>query len=121
MSVFFDLPEEKVLFRTAHFFAVADGFPVAPGHVLLVSNRLCADWFGLSPEEQAALPDAIARSKSWIEQRHQPEGYNIGMNCGEAAGQTVMHFHCHVIPRYRGDTPDPRGGVRGVIPGKQKY
>ena len=121
MSVFLDLPEEKVLFRTAHFFALADGFPVAPGHVLIVSNRLCADWFGLLPEEQAALPDAIARSKSWIEQRHPPDGYNIGMNCGEAAGQTVMHFHCHVIPRYRGDTPDPRGGVRGVISEKQKY
>ena len=67
------------------------------------------------------FPKAIARAKSWIEQRHQPDGYNIGVNCGEAAGQTVMHFHCHVIPRYRGDVSDPRGGVRGVIPGKQKY
>ena len=52
---------------------------------------------------------------------HQPAAYNIGMNCGEAAGQTVMHFHCHVIPRYHNDVPDPRGGVRGVIPAKQKY
>ena len=96
MSVFFDLPEEKVLFRTAYFFVVADGFPVAPGHVMLISNRPCTDWFGLSPVEQAALPEAIARAKSWIEQHHQPDGYNIGMNCGEAASQTVMHFHCHV-------------------------
>ena len=121
MNVFLDLPEEKVLFRTEHFFAVADGFPVTPGHALLVSNRLCEDWFGLSPEEQAALPDAIARAKSWIEQRHQPDGYNIGMNCGEVAGQTMDHLHFHVIPRRTGDVADPHGGVRGVIPGKQKY
>lgn len=121
MSVFLDLPAERVLFRTAHFFGVLDGFPVSPGHVLIVSNRLCADWFALTPEEQLGLPEAILHAKSWIQQHHQPAAYNIGMNCGEAAGQTVMHFHCHVIPRYHNDVPNPRGGVRGVIPGKQSY
>jgi diadenosine tetraphosphate (Ap4A) HIT family hydrolase len=63
----------------------------------------------------------IGKAKEIIEQSHSPDGYNIGMNCGETAGQTVMHFHCHVIPRYKGDMEDPRGGVRGVIPGKQSY
>lgn len=121
MSVFLDLPAERILFRTEHFFLIEDGFPVAPGHLLIISNRLCADWFALTPAEQAALPSVIDQAKAWIEERHSPDGFNIGMNCGEAAGQTIMHFHCHLIPRYQGDTPSPRGGVRGVIPSKQGY
>lgn len=121
MSVFFKLAPDRVLFRLEHYFVIEDGFPVSPGHVLIISNRLCADWFALSREERVALPAAIDQAKAWIEERHAPDGYNIGMNCGEAAGQTVMHFHCHLIPRYLGDTPSPRGGVRGVIPGKQGY
>ena len=75
----------------------------------------------MRPEEQGALPAVLDWAKAWIEERHQPDGYNVGMNCGEAAGQTVMHFHCHLIPRTHGDTPRPRGGVRGVIPSKQSY
>ena len=121
MSVFLDLPEERVLLRTEHFFVIEDGFPVAPGHLLVISNRPCPDWFSLTPEEQGALPAVLDLAKAWIEERHQPDGYNVGMNCGEAAGQTVMHFHCHLIPRRHGDTPRPRGGVRGVIPSKQSY
>lgn len=112
MSVFLDLPEERVLLRTEHFFVIEDGFPVAPGHLLVISNRPCPDWFSLTPEEQGALPAVLDLAKAWIEERHQPDGYNVGMNCGEAAGQTVMHFHCHLIPRTHGDTPRPRGGVR---------
>ena len=79
------------------------------------------DCLCLTPEEQGALPAVLDLAKAWIEERHQPDGYNVGMNCGEAAGQTVMHFHCHLIPRTHGDTPRPRGGVRGVIPSKQSY
>jgi diadenosine tetraphosphate (Ap4A) HIT family hydrolase len=120
-SVFRDLPEERVLLRTKHFCVIEDEFPVAPGHLLVISNRPCPDWFSLKPEEQGALPAVLGLAKAWIEERHQPEGYNVGMNCGEAAGQTVMHFHCHLIPRTHGDTPHPRGGVRGVIPSKQSY
>ena len=67
------------------------------------------------------LPSAILLAKAWVEERHDPDGFNLGMNSGEAAGQTVMHFHCHIIPRYSGDMADPRGGVRGVIPEKQGY
>ena len=120
-SVFEQLPQERVLHRTDHFFVIEDGFPVAPGHLLIISNRPCPDWFGLTPEERGALPEVLDWAKAWIEERHQPDGYNVGMNCGEAAGQTVMHFHCHLIPRTHGDTPRPRGGVRGVIPSKQSY
>lgn len=98
-----------------------DGFPVSEGHLLIVPNRHAADWFDLSPEEQRAIMDLIEQGKQWLEERYQPDGYNIGMNCGNAAGQTVMHMHCHLIPRYIGDQQDPRGGVRWVIPEKADY
>lgn len=98
-----------------------DLYPVATGHLLVIPNRHVADWFELSAEEQQAVMTLINQAKQWLDTRHQPDGYNIGINCGEAAGQTVMHVHCHLIPRYNGDTPQPRGGVRGVIPDKQSY
>jgi diadenosine tetraphosphate (Ap4A) HIT family hydrolase len=98
-----------------------DGYPVSPGHALLVTRRHVANWFEASHEEQQALAGAIASARCEIEKRHHPDGYNIGINTGEAAGQTVFHLHVHVIPRYAGDTPEPRGGVRRVIPGKAAY
>lgn len=98
-----------------------DGFPVSPGHLLLVPRRHIESWFDATPEEQQALTATIAIARSLVEQELQPDGYNIGMNLGRAAGQSVMHLHVHVIPRYRGDVPNPRGGVRHVIPGKADY
>lgn len=100
-----------------------DGFPVSPGHLLVVSRRHIESWFEATLEEQHALTAAIAIARSLVEQDLQPDGYNIGMNLGQAAGQTVMHLHLHlhVIPRYRGDVTNPRGGVRHVIPGKADY
>ena len=98
-----------------------DKFPVSPGHLLIIPKRHALDWFDLTADEQAAVTDLINQAKAWLAEKHAPDGYNIGMNCGEAAGQTVMHMHCHLIPRYSGDVDDPRGGLRGVIPGEQKY
>jgi len=98
-----------------------DGFPVAAGHALLVPKRHVATWFDATPEEQHELVDGIAEAKRVIETQHQPDGYTVGINIGEAAGQTVFHLHLHVIPRYFGDVSAPRGGVRGVIPSKQSY
>ena len=98
-----------------------DGFPVSPGHLLLVPRRHIDSWFEATPEEQQALTAAIAVARLLVEQELKPDGYNIGMNLGRAAGQSVMHLHLHVIPRYRGDVPNPRGGVRHVIPGKADY
>ena len=121
MSVFTQLPPERVLYQSEYFFIIEDGFPVSPGHLLIISNEVKTDYFELSALEKAALPEMIERTKEIIETRHKPDGYNIGMNCGESAGQTVMHFHCHVIPRYKGDMENPRGGVRGVIPDRQAY
>src|SRR5688500_13807981 len=121
MSVFLTIPEQDILYRDEYFFVIKDRFPVSPGHCLIISNELKADYFGLSSEEKQHLSTVIDLTKSLITKEHTPDGYNIGMNCGEAAGQTVMHFHCHVIPRYKGDMDDPRGGIRHCIQGKGYY
>ncbi|MFN3712479.1 MAG: HIT family protein [Alcanivoracaceae bacterium] len=98
-----------------------DKYPVSPGHLLIIPNRHVSDWFALTAEEQAAVMQLVNQAKQWLEQYHKPVGYNIGMNCGDAAGQTVMHMHCHLIPRYRGDCKDPRGGIRWVLPEQAPY
>jgi diadenosine tetraphosphate (Ap4A) HIT family hydrolase len=113
-------PDRKIL-ETELIVGLWDGFPVTPGHALLVPRRHVDTWSAASDDEQAALCKAIADVQRAIEQRYQPDGYNIGINSGEAAGQTVSHLHVHVIPRYEGDVEDPRGGVRRVIPHKADY
>ncbi len=103
-------------------FAIRDGFPVSPGHTLVVPRRLFAGWFEASREERQALFDLVDEVRRQLDGgASPPQGYNIGVNVGEAAGQTVHHLHIHVIPRYLGDVDDPRGGVRHVIPGKGNY
>jgi len=121
MSVFLDKSKEEWLGEGNHFFMIYDGFPVNPGHILIVSKRVVNDYFDLNIEERIELTELILTAKDLIEKNHEPDGYNIGMNCGIAAGQSVMHFHCHIIPRYRGDLNNPKGGVRGVIPDKMNY
>jgi diadenosine tetraphosphate (Ap4A) HIT family hydrolase len=101
--------------------ALRDAYPVSPGHTLVICNRHVATYFDATPQERAAIWAAVERIKSDLDATLQPDGYNVGFNAGPAAGQTVMHLHVHVIPRFVGDTKDPRGGVRGVIPDKQKY
>lgn len=120
-SVFTDIPKGQRLHESAHFYILPDKYPVSPGHLLIISKRHCTDFFDLNQNEQAELPSLILEAKELIEQTHSPDGYNIGMNCGETAGQTVFHFHCHVIPRYEGDMDDPRGGVRHSVKGKGNY
>jgi diadenosine tetraphosphate (Ap4A) HIT family hydrolase len=121
MSVFENIPEENKLYKGNHFFLIHDRFPVSPGHILIISNKNKTDYFSLTDEEKLELPQLINRAKELIENENSPDGFNIGMNCGEAAGQTVMHFHCHVIPRYENDMDDPRGGIRHCIKGKGYY
>ena len=101
--------------------AFLDGFPVNPGHTLIVPRRHVEDLFSLTEDERQALWALLPSVRRAIENQHHPDGYNVGVNVGEAAGQTVMHVHLHVIPRYRGDTPDPRGGVRWVVPERADY
>jgi diadenosine tetraphosphate (Ap4A) HIT family hydrolase len=103
-------------------FAIRDAFPVSPGHTLVVTKRIVETWFDATAAEKVAIVELIDDVKRQLDRSDPaPDGYNIGINIGTAAGQTVMHLHVHVIPRYRGDVPDPRGGVRHVIPEKGNY
>ena len=102
-------------------FAFRDRFPVSPGHTLIVTRRHVPDFFGCTPEERAELLALVAEVKAGLDRELQPLGYNVGFNAGAAAGQTVMHVHVHVIPRFAGDMEDPRGGVRHMIPDKANY
>jgi diadenosine tetraphosphate (Ap4A) HIT family hydrolase len=111
----------EILSANTHAVAIWDAFPVSPGHVLIVSRRHVADLFELSANEQAALWGLLPAAKAAIGAHHAPAGYNVGVNVGAAAGQTVGHVHVHVIPRYAGDVDDPSGGVRFVIPARGNY
>lgn len=102
-------------------FAIRDKHPVTPGHTLVIPRRVVATWFDASPEEQRAVFALVDEVKAALDRELRPDGYNIGINVGVAAGQTVMHLHVHVIPRRSGDMEDPRGGVRHVIPEKGNY
>ena len=104
-----------------HAVAVFDAYPVSPGHALIVSRRHVADLFDLSVAEQAAVWALLPIVKGTLDEQHSPAGYNVGVNVGTAAGQTVGHVHVHVIPRYAGDADDPRGGVRWVLPERADY
>ena len=121
MKDFTTIEEERIIYRDNFFFIIYDGFPVNPGHLLIISNQVRSDYFDLTDDEKSALPVAIQKAKEIILDKFSPDGFNIGMNCGEFAGQTVFHFHCHLIPRYKGDMENPRGGVRHVIPSKANY
>ncbi|MCB1760185.1 MAG: HIT family protein [Gammaproteobacteria bacterium] len=102
-------------------FAAWDLHPVSEGHFLVIPYRHFDNYFDITDEEREELWSLVARGRSMVEERHRPDGYNIGINVGEAAGQSIHHLHIHVIPRYRGDVENPKGGVRGVIPDKRHY
>jgi diadenosine tetraphosphate (Ap4A) HIT family hydrolase len=102
-------------------FALADRYPASPGHTLIIVRRHVADFFDTTAAEQRALLALLREARRLVDARHAPQGYNIGVNIGATAGQTIAHVHVHLIPRYAGDVADPRGGVRGVIPHRQSY
>ncbi len=111
----------EIICETENCVAFYDGFPVNPGHALIVPKRHVANYFELSRVEVQAMQSMLRRVRLIIDERYHPDGYNIGVNVNEAAGQSVFHVHMHLIPRYKGDVENPKGGVRGVIPNKQKY
>jgi len=113
--------KEKVILENELAFAVFDEFAVSNGHMLFMTKRHVKDFFGTTEEEKAAIFELVDKAKRILDDKYSPSGYNIGMNCGISAGQSVMHIHVHLIPRYDGDVENPRGGVRGVIPKKQNY
>ena len=118
---FCNLPQERVLLETGTTLAFFDAYPVTEGHALVVPKRHVASIFELPPEELAAVWTQVATVRNVIAKKYSPDAFNIGVNKGSAAGQTVPHAHIHVIPRRKGDAPDPRGGIRWIIPGKAKY
>ena len=118
---FCGLPPGRVLRSARHARAIRDGFPVTPGHTLVVPTRHVASLRDLPADERAAVWELVGDVRSALASSHGPDGFNIGINEGEAAGQTVLHAHVHVIPRYAGDVEDPRGGIRWVVPEKAKY
>lgn len=118
-SPFFD--ERERLFENSIGFVIYDNYPVSEGHSLIIPKRIYPDYFESTLEEINGLNELIFKTKEFLDKKFSPQGYNIGINCGEASGQTINHLHIHLIPRYLDDVDDPRGGVRGVIPSKQKY
>ena len=118
---FCTLPPERIIDSSRHGLVIRDGFPISPGHTLIIPKRHIGSFFELQADEQAELFRLLHSAKAAIEDEFKPRGYNIGINDGPAAGQTVPHLHIHLIPRYRGDRPDPRGGVRWIIPEKADY
>lgn len=113
--------ERELIVESATAYAIYDKFPVSEGHALIIPKRHCLDYFDLTFKEQAACIFMQNKVKEVLTARFNPDGFNIGINIGESAGQTVHHVHIHLIPRYKGDVEEPKGGVRGVIPNKQKY
>jgi diadenosine tetraphosphate (Ap4A) HIT family hydrolase len=118
---FCTLAPGRIRHENATFHVIRDGFPVSPGHTLIIPKRHVASLFELTPEDFLDLHEAIHWAKADLDQEYSPTSYNLGINNGPAAGQTVPHLHIHFIPRYDGDQPDPRGGVRWIIPEKAKY
>jgi diadenosine tetraphosphate (Ap4A) HIT family hydrolase len=118
---FCTLPRERILGENDHALWIRDGFPVSPGHSLVIPKRHTGSFFDTSDAERQALLALLDAAKAAAQAEFAPAGFNIGINDGPAAGQTVPHLHIHLIPRYEGDQADPRGGVRWVIPEKADY
>lgn len=115
------IPKKEKIFENDLAIAYYDGFPVSKGHILIISKNHKETFFDLTKEEQYAIIALLNKCKKHVDELYHPDGYNVGLNCGKEAGQSVMHVHMHLIPRYKGDVENPRGGVRGVIPSKKNY
>ena len=109
------------IFENELAYEIYDKYPVGKGHMLFIPKRHVKDFFDITKEEREAIFELIDEGKKLLDKKYSPDSYNVGINCGEHAGQTIMHVHVHLIPRYIGDMKDPTGGVRGVIPEKMKY
>lgn len=110
-----------MLLRNALCYVRSDRYPITKGHLLIIPFRHEPSFLSLTFDEQEAALELLSHARSKLDSDFHPDGYNIGINVGEPAGQTVAHAHVHVIPRYAGDVPDPRGGVRFILPDKARY
>ena len=98
-----------------------DSYPVSKGHMLVVPKRIVAEIFDLTNDEYEGCFNLVKTVKNYLISEYNPDGFNIGSNCGAAAGQTIFHAHIHIIPRYNGDIENPKGGLRNIFPGKGEY
>jgi len=114
-------PGRRVMIEGKYGFAAYDRHPASEGHFLVIPYRHFADYFEINDEEREELWRLVAEGKKMVDEAYNPDGYNIGINVGKWAGQSIPHLHIHVIPRYQGDVENPKGGVRGVIPSKKLY
>lgn len=114
-------PGRRLLLEGKYGFAAYDRHPASKGHFLVIPYRHFAEYFDIDDEERDELWSLVAEGKKIVDQEYSPDGYNIGINIGKWAGQSIPHLHIHVIPRYQGDVENPKGGVRGVIPDKKLY
>lgn len=120
-SPFHPVDPDRIILETRDAVAFLDKYPVSEGHTLVVPKIAAITLGELAPEVEAGLWKAVRQVRDLLEERYRPDGFNVGVNDGRAAGQTIAHAHIHVIPRYAGDTPDPRGGIRWVVPERAKY
>lgn len=118
---FCDIDDARLVHADAHAFVIRDGFPISPGHTLVIPRRHMGSLFEASADERSSMLTLLDRARDRLVAELSPAGFNIGINDGPAAGQTVPHLHIHLIPRFDGDVPDPRGGVRWVIPERADY
>ena len=121
MDCIFCRHDRSILVQTKLSFAFLDSFPVSNGHALVIPKRHVVSIWEMTTEEYTDAFNLVRQVRDVLQKKFEPQGFNIGVNCGEAAGQSVFHAHIHVIPRYAGDAPNPRGGVRNIIPGKGSY
>ena len=120
--IFCNIDEDRIVHEYKHFYVIRDAFPVTPLHSLIITKRHVVSYFQCSKEEHDEIPIILDTQKTELKILDDTiTGFNIGMNIGEDAGQTIFHCHIHIIPRRQGDVANPRGGVRGVIPDRQKY
>jgi len=118
---FCNLPQGRIIDSNEFGFVIRDGFPISPGHTLIIPKRHVGSFFNITKIEQNSLFELMARSQKVLIDSLNPDGFNVGINDGPSAGQTVPHLHIHLIPRFKDDQEDPRGGIRWIIPEKAKY
>jgi diadenosine tetraphosphate (Ap4A) HIT family hydrolase len=118
---FCTLPPSRVVHENEVGVAIRDGFPISKGHTLIIARRHVGSLFDLSSFEVSGLMELLREARTVLDREHGPDGFNVGINDGAAAGQTIPHLHIHLIPRYQGDQTDPRGGVRWIFPEKADY
>jgi diadenosine tetraphosphate (Ap4A) HIT family hydrolase len=118
---FCSIDSDRIIVANEQAIAIADGVAITQGHTLVIPREHISSIFEMASETQYKVWELVRTVRGLLQERFKPAAFNIGVNDGKEAGQTVDHAHIHIIPRYRGDVEDPRGGVRWVIPSKAKY